>query len=90
MRSIYGFRFQRNVKTSEIIKLDRQIKSQMNTGTSSRVYYSIIAHTGDKRKITIADTLEGSRLADFIELQIRKAMGQNAPRATGEVELVIS
>lgn len=89
VRNIYGIRFQRNVKTDEITRLDRHIGSQMNNGANNRVYYSIIAHTRDDRKVTIADTLEGSRLADFVEQQIRQAMGEDKPKASDDVELVI-
>jgi hypothetical protein len=89
IRNIYGIRFQRNVKASEITKLDRQIRSQMNAGSRTRVYYSIIAHTRDKRKVTIADTLEGSRLADFIEQRIREALDQKQSHPTDDIELVI-
>ncbi len=90
VRNIYGFRFQKNVTNNNIVKLEREIRSQ-STGTSgTRVYYSIIAHTRDKRKITIADTLEGSRVADYIEKRIRKALGKNKSKSTDEVELVIS
>lgn len=59
------------------MKLDRQIKSQMNGGTNYRVFYSIIAHTSDDRKIIIADTLEGSRVADYVEKRIRSALRLN-------------
>jgi hypothetical protein len=89
VRNIYGIRFQRNVKANEIIKFDRQIKSQMNAGSNTRVYYSIIAHTRDNRKVTIADTLEGSRVADFVENRIREALGQKESSTTDEMELVI-
>ena len=74
VRNIYGFRFQRNVKNENIIRLKRVIKSQMQGGTKHRVFYSIIAHTKDKREITIADTLEGSRVTDFVEKKILKAL----------------
>ena len=74
VRNIYGFRFQRNVSKEDIIKIDRQIGSQIQGGSNYRVFYSIIAHTRDNRQITIADTLEGSRLADYIEKRIRTAL----------------
>ncbi len=77
IRNIYGIRFQRNVLKQDIVKLDRQIKSQMNGGTNYRVFYSIIAHTSDDRNITIADTLEGSRVADYVEKRIRSALRLN-------------
>lgn len=90
VRNVYGIRFQRNVKTQEITQLDRQIKSQMNSGSGSRVYYSIIAHTRDDRKVTIADALAGSRLADFVEKRIHEALGRKPSTASNEIELVIS
>ena len=74
IRNVYGFRFQRNVKKENITTLKREIKSQINGGTKNRVFYSIIAHTKDNRNITIADTLEGSRTADYIEQRIQKAL----------------
>ena len=60
----------------------------MQSGTKHTVYYTIKAHTKDGRKMTIADSLEGSRLADFVERKIRDALwsGDNKP---GETELVI-
>ena len=61
----------------------------MNSSTGNRVFYSIIAHTRDNRKITIADTLVGSRLTDFIEKRIRKAIGQKKSSTTDDAELVI-
>ena len=74
VRNIYGIRFQRKVSKEDIVKIDRQIGSQIQGGSNYRVFYSIIAHTRDNRKITIADTLEGSRLADYIEQRIRSAL----------------
>ncbi len=74
VRNIYGIRFQRKVSKEDIVKIDRQIGSQMQGGSNYRVFYSIIAFTRDNRKITIADTLEGSRLADYIEQRIRTAL----------------
>ena len=87
VRNIYGVRFQRKASREEIIKLDRRIGSQMQTGTSMRVYYAIDAHTRDGRKITIADTLEGSRLADFVEAKIREALWPKNKKGGGELEL---
>jgi len=49
-----------------------------------------VAYARDKQKITIADTLEGSRVADFVEKRIREALGQNESSSTDNVELVIS
>ncbi len=50
------------------------IKSQRQGSTKHRVFYSIIAYTKDKHKITIADTLEPSRVTDFVEKKIQKAL----------------
>ena len=79
IRNIYGFRFQRKLLKDEIVGLEREINSQMQGGSNYQVFYSIIAHSKDKRKITIADTLEGSRLADFVEQRIRSVLklGEN-------------
>ena len=74
VRNVYGIRFQRNVVKDNIVKLQRQIKSQMQGGSRYRVYYSIVVFTRDGRQIVIADTLEGSRLADFIEKRILTAL----------------
>jgi hypothetical protein len=74
IRNIYGLRFKRKVVKENIVRLERTIKSQMQGGSNYRVFYSIIAHSKDKREITIADTLEGSRLADFVEQRIRSAL----------------
>lgn len=74
VRNVYGFRFQRKVAKDNIEQLERQIKSQMQGGTNYRVFYSIIAHCKDKRKITIADSLEGSRLTDYVEQRIKSAL----------------
>ena len=67
-------RFQRNVTKDNIVKLERQIKSQMQGGNRYRVYYSIIAFAKDGRQIVIADTLEGSRLTDYIEKRVLSAL----------------
>ena len=67
VRNIYGFRFQRRAALDQISKLERRIGSQKQTGSSTRVYYAIDAHTRDGRKITVAESLEGSRLADYVE-----------------------
>ncbi len=67
-------RFQRNVSKDNIVKLERQIKSQMQGGSSYRAFYSIIAFTKDGRQLVIADSLEGSRLADYIEKRILAAL----------------
>ena len=74
IRNVYGVRFQRNVTKDNIVKLERQIKSQMQGGSRYRVFYSIIAFTKDGRQIVIADTLEGSRLADYIEKRVLSAL----------------
>ena len=74
VRNVYGVRFQRNVSKDNIVKLERQIKSQMQGGSRYRVFYSIIALTKDDRQIVIADTLEGSRLAEYIEKRILSAL----------------
>jgi hypothetical protein len=89
VRNIYGVRFQRKASREEIIKLDRRIGSQMQTGTSMRVYYAIDAHTRDGRKITIADTLEGSRLADFVEANIKDALWPGKRQDSDNIELVL-
>ena len=46
----------------------------MQGGSNYRVFYSIITRSKNKRKITIADTLEGSWLADFVEQKIRSVL----------------
>jgi hypothetical protein len=74
IRNVYGIRFQRNVLKENIVQLERQINSQMQGGTRYRVFYSIVAHTSDNRKITIADSLEGSRVADYIEDRVQAAL----------------
>ena len=74
VRNVFGLRFQRKAMRDQITELQRRIGSQMQTGSGTRVYYAIDAHTRDGRKITIADTLEGSRMADFVELKIREAL----------------
>lgn len=38
------------------------------------MFYSIIAITKDGRQVTVADALEGSRLADYIEKRILSAL----------------
>jgi hypothetical protein len=74
VRSVFGIRFQRKAARQDITRLERRIGSQVQTGSSMRVYYAIDAYTRDNRKITIADTLEGSRLADFVEAMIKDAL----------------
>ena len=88
IRNVFGFRFQRRARQDEIIKLDRHIGSQMQSGTKHTVYYTIKAHTKDGRKITIADALAGSRLADFVEQKIRDALWPGDSK-TEETQLVI-
>ena len=82
IRNIYGIRFQRNVTKDDIVKLERQIKSQMQGGSRYRVFYSIIAFIRDGRQIVIADTLEGSRLADYIEKRVLSALHMGAGPAS--------
>ncbi len=89
VRSVFGIRFQRKAARENIIRLDRRIGSQMQTGASMRVYYAIDAHTRDNRRITIADTLEGSRLADFVEAKIRRALWPEQETTSGAPELEI-
>jgi hypothetical protein len=89
VRNIFGLQFQRNARRNEIRKLERRIGSQMQTGSTTRVYYAIDAHTRDGRKLTIADTLEGSRLADFVEEKIRQALWPDRSEDTGNLELVM-
>jgi hypothetical protein len=89
VRNIYGIRFQRKAAREQIKKLERRIGSQMQTGSSMRVYYAIDARTHDGRKITIADTLEGSRVADFVEEKIRNALWPGRNRDSGDLELVM-
>ena len=89
VRNIYGIRFQRKAARAEINKLERRIGSQMQTGSTTRVYYAIDAHTRDGRRITVADTLEGSRLADFVEEKIRAALWPEQSEDTDKLELVI-
>jgi hypothetical protein len=89
VRNIFGVRFQRKASREEINKLERRIGSQMQTGSSMRVYYAIDAYTRDGRKITVADTLEGSRLADFVEAKIRDALWPNRKKGGDEPELVL-
>jgi hypothetical protein len=89
VRNIYGIRFQRKAAREQIKKLERRIGSQMQTGSSMRVYYAIDARTHDGRKITIADTLEGSRLADFVEEKIRAALWPGRNKDTDDLELVM-
>ena len=88
-RSIFGIRFQRKATREQVSKLQRRIGSQMQTGSRTRVYYAIDAHTHDGRKITIADTLEGSRLADYVEEKIRDALWPGRNTDTDRLELVI-
>jgi len=64
-------------------------KTLQQTG-NKRLTGKTVAHTRDKQKITIADTLEGSRVADFVEKRIREALGQNESSSTDNVELIIS
>lgn len=89
VRNIYGIRFQRKAAREHIMKLERRIGSQMQTGSSMRVYYAIDAHTRDGRKITVADTLEGSRLADFVEAKISDALWPGRNKDTDKLKLVI-
>jgi len=89
VRSIYGIRFQRKAERDEINKLERRIGSQMQTGSSMRVYYAIDALTRDGRKITVADTLEGSRLADFVEEKISDALWPERSQDSNGLELVM-
>ncbi|MGD2052999.1 MAG: hypothetical protein PVG45_02745 [Gammaproteobacteria bacterium] len=89
VRNIFGLRFQRKAARSEIEKLERRIGSQMQTGSSTRVYYAIDAYTLDGRRITVADTLEGSRLADFVEEKIRQALWPTRGDDADNLELVI-
>jgi len=89
VRNIFGVRFQRKAAREDIKKLERRIGSQMQTGSSMRIYYAIDAHTADGRKITVADTLEGSRLADFVEEKIRDALWPERNASANEVELVM-
>jgi hypothetical protein len=62
----------------------------MQIGSTTRVYYAIDAHTHDGRKLTIADALEGSRLADFVEEKIRQALWPTRSDDTDNLELVIN
>ena len=89
VRSIYGVRFRRTARREDILKLERRISSTMQEGSKSRVFYAIVAHTRDSRRITIADTLEGSRLADFVESRIREALGYRDANADTKAELVL-
>ena len=89
VRNIYGIRFQRKAAREQIKKLERRIGSQMQTGSSMRVYYAIDAHTRDGRKITIADTLEGSRVSDFVEEKISDALWPGRSEDVDSLELVI-
>ena len=89
VRNIFGFRFQRRAERGDILKLERRIGSQMQTGSSMRIFYAIDAHTCDGRKITIADTLEGSRLADFVEEKISAALWPDRHNSGEEPVLVI-
>jgi hypothetical protein len=87
LRSIYGLRFQRNARRDEILRLERRIGSTMQGGSKNRVFYAIDAHTRDGRRITIADTLEGSRLADFVEARVREALGHPVLKSQAGVAL---
>ena len=89
VRNIFGVRFQRKATREDIQSLQRRIGSQMQTGSSMRVYYAIDAHTRDGRKITIADTLEGSRLADFVEDKIKNALWPENQKSGESLELVM-
>lgn len=89
VRNIYGIRFQRKAARKEINKLERRVGSQMQAGSTNRVYYAIDAHTRDGRKITLADTLEGSRVADFVEEKIRDALWPEKRQDSDSLELVI-
>ena len=75
VRKIYGLPFRSNAAHKDISHLERSIGSQTQAGRYNTVYYRIRAHTRDGGKITIADALEGSRLADFVEAKIRAALG---------------
>jgi hypothetical protein len=75
VRRIYGIPLRREARIAEISHLERSIGSQTSAGSSTRIYYVIRAHTQQGDKITIADSLEGSRLADFVETGIRNALG---------------
>ena len=90
VRNIFGLKFQRNARRNEIKRLERRIGSQMQIGSTTRVYYAIDAHTHDGRKLTIADVLEGSRLADFVEEKIRQALWPTHSDDTDSLELVIN
>ncbi len=90
VRNIFGLKFQRNARRYEISKLERRIGSQMQTGSNTRVYYAIDAYTRDGRKLTIADTLEGSRLADYIEEKIRQALWPTRSDDSENLQLVIN
>ena len=87
VRSIYGIRFQRKATRDQISGLQRRIGSQMQTGTRTRVYYAIDALTRDGRKLTIADTLEGSRLADYVENRISNALWPEKKRTPADLKL---
>ena len=84
IRNVFGLRFQRRADREEITKFERHIGSQMQSGAKYTVYYTIKAYTKDGRKITIADALAGSRLADFVEQKIRDALwpDDNKPEET--------
>ena len=75
VRRIYGLPLRREASREDITHLERSIGSQAHAGNRTRVFYRIRAHTRHGGRITIADTLEGSRLADFVEDKIRSALG---------------
>ena len=89
VRNIFGVRFQRSATLDQIVKLERRIGSQMQMGSRTRIYYKIDAQTRDGRTITIADTLEGSRHADFIEGKIRDSLWPEHGKDADRLELVI-
>ncbi|MBE9567905.1 MAG: hypothetical protein IMF14_04355 [Proteobacteria bacterium] len=74
VRNVYGFRFKKKVTRDNIVGLERQIASQMQSAGDYSVYYTIVAHSKDGREITIADSLEGSRLTDFVENKVKAAL----------------
>ena len=74
VRNVYGFRFKKKVAKGHIVRLERQIASQMQAAGNYSVYYTIVAHDKDGREITIADSLEGSRLTDYVENKVKAAL----------------
>ena len=57
-----------------ISHLQQDIGSGAQSGSSHNVYYRLIAHTHNGEKIPLADSLPGSRLADFVEARIRAVL----------------